>query len=196
MDRDRPERERYRRASWAEQATDAIDGLRSHPGVVAFLLIAVAGWAFLVFTTPQALRVGELRPGDCVYIHAADAEPGVPGARQTGSDGGVVAALYAEGAERAGCDASHGHEVIATLVAPESQGTPYPGATALAAAHAAACDAAFADRVGGTAADQGLAMIVAVPPPGSWDDGQRTVVCLAGRADGQFLSGPLRRDRP
>jgi hypothetical protein len=149
----------------------------------------------MLLTRPAVAGIEELRAGDCLWIHAADAQPGTPGARATGTPAGAVQALYARGAERAACDGSHSHEVVAVFALEGASDSPYPGAAVLDERRAA-CATAFGDWAAGAAADPPLELVTAVPPATAWTDGVRAGACLAARSDGQFLAGPARGRAP
>ena len=186
------ERDRYARASLREQAGDTLTELRSHPGVVALLGVLLGGWLFFTLTRPTYVQVANLEVGDCLYIHAADADTDTPTGRPAGTAIGAVAALYGQGAERAACDASHGHEVILTMTFDGAAGTPYPGAAALREPWAGPCDDAFEAWVGVAPDGSELEVVIAVPDEPAWDRGTRAGACMVARADGQFLAGPAK----
>ena len=186
---DRRERERYARASIAEQVRGELAIVRRSPPLLALLLALVGGWLILTVTRPQPFRVGEARAGDCLYIHATDADTGNNGGRAIGSDGAVISALFLGGAERAPCDASHSHEVADAWVLDDSLVAAYPGQGELTQREQARCEAAFESYVGRASEGSSLALTVAVPPPGSWADGSRVAACLVGNRDGSFLAG-------
>jgi hypothetical protein len=186
------ERDRYARASLREQAGDALAELRAHPGVIALLVFLVGGWLVLTITRPPVVQVAGLASGDCLYIHAPDADTDSPIGRPAGTSTAAVAALYGEGAERAACDASHSHEVLVAILFPDADGTPYPGGPALEARWAAPCAEAFTRWVGVEPERSELEVVLAVPSETAWDDGTRAGACLVARADGQFLGGSAK----
>jgi hypothetical protein len=187
----RREREKYPRASLGEQLAGELRALRRHPGVLLVALLVVGGGAVLLITRPPVVRVQDLAAGDCLYIRAADASEEPPGSR-IGTDGAVVEALYREGAERAGCDASHSHEVIDAWSFEERAVDEYPGAAALRDRSVAACRSAFEAYVGRPADGSAFGFVLAVPSNEYWDDGMRAAACLLERRDGDFLAGPAR----
>lgn len=186
------ERDRYARASLREQAGDLVASLRRHPGVVAILVVVFGGWLVLNLTTPAPLRVDDLQAGDCLYIHAADADTDSPTGRPAGSSTSAVAALYSGGAEKASCDGSHSHEVLLQTTLADGAGTEYPGRDALVERTRVACEAAFTQYVGRPPQGSAMELIVAVPPDASWTDGVRSAPCLVGDPKGQFLLKPVR----
>jgi len=181
------ERDRYARASLREQAGDLIASARRHPGFVLVMVLVLGGGLLLTLWTPSAVKVGDLQAGDCLYIHAADADTDTPAGRPAGSATGAVSALYAQGAEKAPCDGSHSHEVLLQTMLDDAPSAAYPGASALVERNRAACEAAFSAYVGRPSESSSLELIVAVPPESSWTDGGRAAPCLVGDPKGQFL---------
>ena len=186
------ERDRYARASLREQAGDVLTELRAHPGVVALLAVIAGGWLFFTLTKPTYVQVASLRPGDCLYIHASDADTDSPTGRPAGTATGAVAALYGQGSERAACDGSHSHEVLEVFTESGAAGAPYPGGAALIRAREAACTAAFTAWVHRSPEGSVLEPVLAVPDETSWGKGVRDGACLLARADGQFIGVPAR----
>jgi hypothetical protein len=187
---DRPEREKYARASILEQVGGELATLRGNRPVQVLLAVLIGGWLLLTVTRPQALHVGDVRAGDCLYVHALDADTDNPAGRPIGSDGGVISALFLGGAERAGCDASHSHEVADAWVLEDSLVADYPGQGELTTRERSRCEAAFERHVGRPVAESSFQLTIAVPPPADWADGARNAVCLLANRDGSFLSGP------
>jgi hypothetical protein len=194
MARERParERDRYGRASIREQAGDVATELRAHPGVMLLIALLVGGWLFFTLTKPAYVQVGGLRPGDCLYIHAPDADTESPGGRPAGTATAAVAALYGQGSERAACDGSHSHEVLAVFEEAAETGAPYPGGAALIRSREAACTAAFTAWVGRSPDGSVLEPVLAVPDETRWGKGMRSGACLLARADGQFIGMPAK----
>jgi hypothetical protein len=186
---DRREREKYARASIIEQVGDELAILRRNKPVMALLVALVGGWLILTVSRPQSIKASDLRAGDCLYVHAADADTDSPTGRQIGSDGMVVSSLFRGGAERAPCDASHSHEVADAWVLDDPLVADYPGQGELTQREQARCEAAFETYVGRASEGSSLALTVAVPPPADWDDGARNAACLVANRDGTFLSG-------
>lgn len=190
MPDDRREREKYGRASLREQLAGEVAALLDNTPLVILITVIVGGWLVLTFTRPETLAVGELTAGDCLYIRAADADTDPGGGRPIGSDAAAVDALFRSGAERAGCDASHSHEVAEAWVLDDPLVAPYPGQAALTGREQARCEAAFERHVGRASAGSTLALTVAVPPEGAWDEGARVGACLVSARDGTFLQQP------
>jgi len=189
---ERRERNRYARASWREQLGDELATFLGNTPLVILVVVIVGGWLVLTFTRPETVTVGQLATGDCLYIRAADADTDAPTGRAIGSDGAVISALYDVGAERAPCDASHSHEVADTWALEDDLVAPYPGQSELTLRERARCEAAFERHVGRSAEGSSLALTIAVPPPGAWDEGARTGACLVAERDGSFLLEPAR----
>src|SRR4051794_25261652 len=186
---DRPERERYRRASLREQLGGEVRSFLDHTPLVVLVACLLGGWLLLIVTRPEVVPVTRLAAGDCLYIHAADADPDNPSGRAIGSADGAIAGLYAGGAERAGCDRSHSHEVADAWVLDDAVAAGYPGEEALRTRVAGRCEAAFTTLVGRPSNGSSLALVVAVPEAATWDAGRRVVACLVANADGSFLDG-------
>jgi hypothetical protein len=182
------ELDHYKRASLREQAADLVVTLRRNPAVVVIAGIVLGGWLLLSLMTPTPLRVHQLADGDCLYIHAVDADTDSPDGRPAGTSTGAVAALYDAGAEKATCDGSHSHEVVMQTVFADADGVAYPGSGTLTARNRALCEAAFEAHVGVPSADSELSLVIAVPNQVAWDAGVRAAPCLVGTSDGQFLA--------
>jgi hypothetical protein len=191
----RPERERYRRASLREQLGEELRSFLGNTPLVALAAALLGGWLILQVTRPQVVRVADVRPGDCLYIRAADADTDVPGGRAIGSDGAVLIALFEQSAERAPCDGSHSHEVADAWQLDAAAGAAYPGNGGLAGEQEARCEAAFEAHVGRPSEGSSLQLTTGLPTERAWDAGVRTVVCLVSNADGSFLPGPARASR-
>ncbi len=189
---ERRERDKYGRASLREQLGSEIAALRRNPPLIWLLVALVGGWAILTVTRPQALAVTQLRTGDCVYIHAPDADTDTPGGRAIGSELGALGALYEQGAERSACDASHSHEVALAWILGDGLTASYPGQAALTVRERERCEAAFTAHVGRPSEGSTFALVIAVPTPTAWAASVRAAACLVARADGAFLSGSAR----
>ena len=182
----RPERDRYPRASLAEQLRGELRALRRHPGVLLTAVLVLGGGVILNLVRPQDVSIRNLATGDCLYIRAEDAARDLDPGRPIGSDAAAVRTLYAVGAERASCDLSHSHEVISTSTFPDPAGTAYPGEAALA--DRLGCEAGFTAYVGHAPEGSELELVVAVPDEAAWDATSRVGACLLARRDGEFLS--------
>jgi len=192
MPDNRPERERYAHASLREQVASELRGLSRTPALIALLLAVGGGWLLLNITKPAPAPVDRLAVGDCLYIHAGDAEPDASLGRPIGTDDGALIALYAGGAEHAPCNASHSHEVADAWVLEGSTAAPYPGQVELTTAHTDRCSAAFEAYVGHPVEGSELTFTVAIPPPRAWEKGTRAAACLVSRANGGYLPAPAR----
>ena len=188
MAKPRRENDRYVHASLREQLTGALRSWRSHKMALGVAAIILAGGLALAVMTPSHVRIGDLRAGDCLYVPMGkdDLQADV------GLEADVLLVLYFQGAERAPCTASHGHEVLATWTYPEPAGTPWPGRDALVAGRAAACTSAFADYVGRPHDGSALTFTVGVPDEPRWTAGSRVGICLLYQRDRAFLTSPAR----
>ena len=157
------------------------------PALIILVIVLAGGWLFLTISEPETVRVGDLRTGDCLYIHAADADPQAASGRTIGSDGAITTALFEGGAERASCDLSHSHEVADAWILDDPVGAPYPGQSQLADAYRERCVAAFQAYVGHPVEGSMHALTIAVPTPAAWDRGALAAACLVSRADGTYL---------
>jgi hypothetical protein len=190
MPDDRPERERYRRASLREQLGGEVRSFLGHTPLVVLVACLLGGWLLLIVTRPEVMPVTRLTAGDCLYIHASDADPDNPNSRAIGSGNGAIAGLYAGGAERAACDGSHSHEVADAWALDDVVVADYPGEEALRTRASGRCEAAFTTLVGRPSDPSSLALVVAVPPAEAWEAGRRVVACLVANDDGSFLDRP------
>ncbi len=190
------ERARYGRRSLREQVGDLITWPRSHPFASVVILVVVAG-VFL----PSALRgrlvgLGELAVGDCLFVRTAAAQE-LSSTRPIGDAAAVEQVILTAGAEKAGCSASHGHEVssIATLPAPSL----VPGVLGvmldrelIRRTTQPLCDAAFAGYVGHALTGWMYVTFPVAPEPAAWLDAGRQTVCLVARSDGRWMDHPAR----
>jgi hypothetical protein len=192
MPDDRREKDKYPRASFRELAGGELRTLSRNPALIALLVALLGGWLFLTISRPEPVVVGELAVGDCLYIKAADAEPDPAIGRPIGSEGAVTTALFEGGTERAPCDASHSHEVADVWILDDPLTAPYPGQSALIAAHLDRCTAAFEAYVGHLLEGSEHALTIAVPTPAAWDDGKLTVACLVANRDGTYMLANAR----
>ena len=189
MPDDRPERDKYRRASLREQWGDELRKFLGSTPLVALVVALVGGWLVLQLTRPQVLRVPEVRAGDCLYIRSADADPDL---HPIGTESGILLVLFEQSAERAPCDASHSHEVADAWLLEGAAGAAGIGRSELTLAQEARCEAAFEAHVGHAVEGSTLRLTTGVPTERSWDAGIRTAVCLVSNADDTFLSAPAR----
>jgi hypothetical protein len=184
---ERPERERYQRASLDDQVRDEIANLRRQPRLLILLAVLVGGFVVLRLLEPAVVQVEDLKVGDCIYIPV----PGggdVGSTRPIGSPVDVVYGLLQAGAERAPCDGSHSHEVAAVFRLDDPASTGYPGTGVLTGREGPACAAAFASYVGHPPEGSVFELTIAVPRDADWATGRRSGVCLVSRADGTFMS--------
>ena len=189
MPADRPEREKYGRASLREQWGDELRKFLGSTPLVALVVALFGGWLVLQLTKPQVLRVSEVRAGDCLYIRSADADPDL---HPIGTESGILLTLFEQSAERAACDQSHSHEVADVWLLEGAAGAAYPGRSELTLAQEARCEAAFETHVGHAVEGSTLRLTTGVPTELAWDAGIRTAVCLVSNADDTFLAAPAR----
>lgn len=190
MHDDRPERKKYGRASIFEQVGGELATLRRNPPLMALIAVILGGWLVLTVTKPPVLHANAIRTGDCLYIHAPDADTDTGTGRAIGTESAAISVLYGAGAERAPCGGSHSHEAADAWVMDGEPGAPYPAEPALATAARDRCIAAFTAHVGRPPEGSALALTIATPPIAAWDRGSRAALCLVSNRDGSFLSGP------
>ncbi len=190
------ERDRYQRASLAEQLGDLLGWFRSHPLIAAVVLIVVGGWLLQILAPQRPTRPPDLAVGDCLFARTLDANLIGPDARPIGEPSAVEAIVMAGGAERAPCDGSHGHEVSAIVpLADLSISTSGNVRASLRAIVQAKCDAEFVGYVGAPAGASIYGSFAAVPAEAGWRAGERTGLCLVARKDGQWMTSPARGSR-
>lgn len=84
------------------------------------------------------------------------------------------------------CDQPHYGEVF-DVASVALLGDEYPDATDLSEFAGLRCMNAFRNYVGGTPAESGLAVNWLVPSPEAWASGERNIMCVLYRMDGQQL---------
>ena len=182
------ERARYGRKGLGERLSDVLSWPGSHRAATVILLLIVVGGALLYVATARPVDIRGLAVGDCLYI-PTDAAKDPTAARPIGEPGAVEAVILQDGAERAGCTASHGHEVSAIVIAPESS---VADRDAIHLLTQPLCDAAFSGYVGHALAGSTFVTFPVVPDPPQWvADGRRTV-CLVARRDGGWMDHVAR----
>ena len=172
------ERDRYGRKDWREHVSDIPAGIRAHPIVATVAAVMVGGLAILLLLRPTFVTVLEVAAGDCLYIRAETSVDDTPGPDPS------IGAF----AERAGCGASHSHEVLWVRDLGVYE-TPYPDGGALAEPQDE-CDRTLEARIGDRE-PEGLTATLVPPSPTAWAAGARAGVCTVHRADGGFLDRPL-----
>lgn len=88
------------------------------------------------------------------------------------------------------CDEPHDNEVFA--LAEYTATDTYPGTDAMNAAARDICIGLFADYVGLAYEDSVLEVYPITPTQGSWDDGDREIVCALYEADLTKLTGSMQ----
>jgi hypothetical protein len=185
------ERDRYRRASWAEQVREGFLGFwrsRTARIVAAILLV---GLLLLRLTTPEVVRMSQLVVGDCTYLPPAGPSDPIAPTRVAGTPAELE--RY-DLAERASCDLSHSHEVSAVFTVGEP-GDAYPYLGALTDAYGGTCVAAFEPYIGRAAEGSRYTTAIAIPSVNAWRDGVRTAACLVFNADRSLLDHRARGSR-
>jgi hypothetical protein len=185
------ERDRYRRASWAEQVREGFLGFwrsRTARIVAAILLV---GFLLLRVTTPEVIRMSELAANDCIYLRPAGASDPVAPARVAGTPAELE--RY-DLAERASCDLSHSHEVSAVFTVGEP-GDAYLSLGAMTDAYGGTCVAAFEPYIGRAADGSRYVTALAIPSVNAWRDGVRSAACLVFNGDRSLLDHRARGSR-
>ena len=185
------ERRRYRRRSLRDRAIEAVDWLKAHPAGAAVLALFLGVVAIQLVAPARSARPEDLHVGDCLYIRTPQSMDVGPGARPIGDVVTVEGVLMGGGAEQAGCDTSHGHEVSALVEVPAVP--PVPSGVSVRptvqASANTACAAAFPVYVGRPLAGSIYETFAALPATfGNVAD----AVCLVARRDGQWMTHPAR----
>jgi uncharacterized RmlC-like cupin family protein len=175
------ERDRYGRKSIGEQVDDLVEWFPAHRTaslvILVFLAIGVA-----VFAWPRSsASVRDLRVGDCLYIPTGTPADDV---RPIGDERSVTQTLFGDGAQQAGCDASHGHEVSAIV---DFAAVGYVFAEA-----EVRCGQVFEAFVGHPLAGSIYATFAAVPSDQQQLAGATRAICLVARSDGHWMDHPAR----
>jgi len=183
------ERDRYRKASWGEQAREAILEFWRNRTARIIAAILLSGFLVVRLTAPATVRLSELAVGDCVYLRP-------PGIEDLAADAAQVASTVDQletfsSAERAACNLSHSHEVSAAF-ATGAASDAYPGFTMLLDRYRARCPEAFSGYVGHAQEGSRFATALAVPSIDTWTAGQRYGLCLVFNADRTFLDHQAR----
>lgn len=140
------------------------------PSVLAgVVLLGVAG--YLLFQGDSGTSLGGLSVGDCFQVPLE-------------VDIVVV--------EVVPCDDSHDMEVFAVSELPGSPDDPYPGVLAVDESAFTTCLGDFKPYVGADYETSQLDIFWLVPGSGSWEEGDRTVVCSLVRLDLQRSVGSAR----
>ena len=189
MPKQQREWDRYPHASWRERLGNEARSLSHHPGIIVIAVLIIGGWLFLQLSAPKVLRIGDLAIGECLYIPVSG---GQDLDVTTGSEAQFLGVLYGSGAERAACDGSHSHEVLATWTYPDAAGAAFPGPIALEQGKAEACEAAFTRYVGVPSEGSQYTWALGTPDQPSWDAGVRTAVCLLYHRDQAFMQAPAQ----
>ena len=143
--------------------------------LVAFLSVG----AILSATRGTTLHPADLRVGDCLYVRTSTSQDVD---HPIGTTEEVVAILLGGGAERASCDASHGHEVslVLDLTTGRTIGLDFE------------CRGAFAGYVGHALDGSRYTTFPVLPTGTQQSAGAQAGFCLIARADGQWMDHPAR----
>jgi hypothetical protein len=187
------ERGRYGRRTPRDRAIELADWLRAHPAAVLVGLVIIALFGLQLVLSPRVVAVGDLRVGDCLYVPTQAAQDLAPGVRAIGDAATVEQTLMTSGAERADCNASHGHEVSAIV----GLALPLPSNGDLTQDELRQyaqdqCVAAFPGFVGRALDGSLYETFAAVPTADAWAGGSLTGICLVARRDGQWMTHPAR----
>jgi hypothetical protein len=190
------ERARYGRKSLREVLDDALAWPGSHRFAAGVIAIVVVGAILIALISGRAEDARNLAVGDCLYVPTAAAlDP--TATRPIGAEGDVELLVMGGGAQKAGCGASHGHEVSAILTGPE----PGPRASGIGTAFdrdaihrlmQPLCEAAFEGYVGRPLQGSALVTFPVVPEAPAWLAGARRTICLVARNDGTWMDHPAQ----
>lgn len=147
--------DRYERASPRERVLGALGWFRSHRIAGAIVVLFALGWIAQLLAPQRPATPADLAVGDCLYARTSAWMDTGPDARPIGPEGDVEAIVMAGQAERAGCEASHGHEVSALV--------PLPSAAAMAPGRGGSVEAASGS--GAPAPGSGVTGMPGVPVP-------------------------------
>lgn len=190
------ERTRYGRKTLREQVEDALAWPGSHRFATGVLLVILVGAVLIAIASGQPQDPRNLAVGDCLYVPTAAAlDP--TSTRPIGDATAVELVVVAGGAQKAGCGASHGHEVSAIVTGPD----PSPRASGIGtlfdrdAIHRITrpmCEAAFEGYVGHALEGSAYVTFPVVPEAPEWIAGGRQTICLVARNDGTWMDHPAR----
>lgn len=191
------ERARYGRKGLGERVEDAIAWPGSHRFATGVIVVVVVGALLIAAAQGRFERPRDLAAGDCLYVPTAAALDPIS-TRPIGDAGAVELVVVAGGAQKAGCGASHGHEVSAIVTGPDPS---LPRETGIGtifdrdAIHRLTrplCEAAFAGYVGHSLDGSAFVTFPAVPEAPEWIAGGRRTICLVARNDGTWMDHPAR----
>jgi hypothetical protein len=185
------ERRRYGRRSLRDRAIELVDLARAHPLASAVAALFVGVMVLQLLIPARSALPRDLEVGDCLYVRTSSSLDVGPNARPIGDPATVEGVLMSGGAEQAGCNGSHGHEVLALVEVPAVPPVP-SGVSTLPTVRAeadAACLAAFAGYVGHQPSGSQYESFAALPPI---VDSPVDAICLVARRDGQWMTHPAR----
>jgi len=188
--------QRSARDTWGDQIAEFSSWFRQHPFRGLLILALAAGAVATILNPPIEATADRLNPGDCIYARTAAADDTGPGARPAGEAADVETVVMTGAAERAACGLSHSHEVSLNMAVSEVQEADVAGSLtdreALRAAVQQRCDLTFHDYIGHSLAGSAYVTFAAVPSADDVAAGRDRVLCLIGRADGQWMTSPAR----
>jgi hypothetical protein len=170
------------------QLGELVPWIREHPvrGVITLLL--AAGAIGTIFNPPIEATADRLTSGDCMYVRTGAAAQTGSGARPIGEPADVEAVIDKGTAVRAACGLSHSHEVSATV--PISASITDPAVARETVQER--CDAVFEAYVHHPLAGSAYVTFAVIPTSEQLATGPKLGICLVGRADGQWLTGPAK----
>jgi hypothetical protein len=189
--------QRSARHTWGDQIAEFSAWFRQHPFRGLLILALAAGAVATILNPPIQAATDRLNSGDCLYARTAAADDTGPGARPIGDPTEVEAVVMTGAADRAACGLSHGHEVSLNMAVSEVEGVTGSGTApidrdALRALVQRRCDLAFHDYIGHSLTGSAYVTFAAVPTADDVAAGRDRVLCLIGRADGQWMTSPAR----
>jgi len=196
------ERARYGRKDGNERLRDVLAWPGIHRFATGVILVILVGALLIAAVQGSFENLRNLAVGDCLYVPTAAAlDP--TSTRPIGDAAAVELIVVAGGAQKAGCTASHGHEVSAIVIGPDPSLPPASGIGTLFDRSAInrlmlpLCEAVFADYVGHSLVGSAFVTFPAVPEAPEWIAGGRRTICLVARDDGGLSRrwGTPRRSR-
>jgi hypothetical protein len=137
---------------------------------VALVVVAAVAGGLLLFNKESGVRFSDLQPGDCFQ-------------RPSGSFTHL---------DVVDCAGQHDLEVYAVVVHPGPPGEAFPGQDALGRYANPLCLQQFRGYAGVGFEQLNLNDVYITPQERSWRNGERTLVCAVGTADGSPSEGSIR----
>lgn len=147
--------------------------------VIGLVVLAVIGgiYGFIVTRTKGPLLT-EAKVGDCLNLTDFDLSK---------QDSGKVSRYKPKS-----CTKAHTGEVIGNVASPLPKGADYPGEDALLDFAGERCGAAFEEYVGIAYDESELEVVQIYPTKGSWNGGDRGVICVATNPGGSALTESVK----